>query len=67
MSKIIKEKIRNKLLTEYFKRFSDKAFVEESNLREVIDKILKDISLRENLHFSEEEQKDIIREIIEEV
>ncbi|MCM8779846.1 MAG: CpaF family protein [Candidatus Omnitrophica bacterium] len=67
MQKQLKEKIKNKLMTEYLKAFSDKEFAEEIHLRGLIEKIFKDIRTRENITISNEEEENITKELIEDI
>jgi pilus assembly protein CpaF len=65
MIKILKEKIRNKLVSEYRRLFADET-IEESELRAMIGGLAEDIINFEDKSLNEHDKKKIILEIIDE-
>ncbi len=61
MDKILKEKVRKKIIAEY-----RNIFLEEKELREALNKVIKDMVYHENVSLSEQDKAAIIEEMIDE-
>jgi len=66
MQNILKEKIKNKLLSDYYNLFSKDIYLKESDLRSAIEKIWQEIEQYEDKPVSASERERITQEIIEE-
>lgn len=65
MPKTLKDKIRQKIISEY-SNLSSKGSIEENEFREVVDQIIEDIIRHEHPSLSDTDKKDIINELINE-
>ncbi len=65
MLRTLKDKIRQKIISEY-SNLSSKGSIEENEFREVVDQIIEDIIRREHPSLSDTDKKDMINELINE-
>lgn len=67
MQRNLKDRIRQKIITDYYSLLNEKRDFTEKELRDFIDKVWNDIRMHEDPHLTDEEKDAIAKEIVKEV